>query len=65
VIATAEALALAFLPCVTTWLVEEMPLDDAAIYCLASPRMNYVSGLDLGELPYDIETICTICLDLG
>jgi len=26
-------------------------------YCLASPRMNYVSGSDLGELPFDVETM--------
>ena len=33
-----------------------MPLDDAASCYLASPRMNYVSGSDLGKLPYDVET---------
>ena len=66
VIATAEALALTFLPCVATWPIEEMPHDGAAGYCLASPRMNYVSGSDLGELPCDVETmICAVCLDLG
>jgi hypothetical protein len=36
--------ALALLPCVATWPIEEMPHDDAAGCCLTSPRMNYVSG---------------------
>jgi hypothetical protein len=44
VIATAEALALVFLPCIATWPIEEMLPNDAANYCLASPWMNYVSG---------------------
>jgi hypothetical protein len=66
VIAIIEALALAFLPCDATWPIEEMPLDNAASYCLTSPRINYVSGSDLGELPCDVEAmICSICLDLG
>ena len=66
VIAIVEALALAFLPCDSTWPIEEMPLNNAASYCLASPRINYVSGSDLGELPCEVETmICSICLDLG
>jgi hypothetical protein len=59
VIATVEALALASLPCVTTWPIEEMPLDNAAGYCLASPRINYVFGSDLGKLLCDVET--TMC----
>jgi len=61
VIATTEALALASLPYIATWPIKEMPLDDAASYCLASPQMNYVSGSDLGELPCDRETtMCTV-----
>lgn len=51
VIATAEGLALVFLPYITTWPIEEVPLDDAAGYCLASPRIDYVSGSNLGKLP--------------
>jgi hypothetical protein len=57
VIAIAEALALALLSYITTWPTKEIPHNNAADCCLASPRMNYVLGSDLGEAPLATGTI--------
>jgi len=35
--------ALALLPCVATWPIEEMPYNDVASFCLAA-SWNYVLG---------------------
>ena len=40
---------LAFLSCRMAWLIEEMPHDGVAGFCLAAPR-DYVLGKDLGKL---------------
>ena len=40
-----------------TWPIKEMPLNNTIGYCLASPHINWVLGLDLGELLYNVETI--------
>jgi len=37
--------ALAVPLCGATWPIEEMPCDDVAGFCLAAPRMSYVSSL--------------------
>jgi hypothetical protein len=58
-------LPLAFPSCNMTWLMEEMPHNDVASCCLATP-WHYASGKDLSELPRVAETtICAICLNLG
>ena len=51
-----RGLPIAFLLCRIAWLIEEIPHDGVASFCLATLQ-DYVLGKDLSKLPYAVVTI--------